>query len=174
MSTSLCAISVACIGPIRGRGITRCERHCDSLTAEPAIQPLTFQSLALRVVLTQSRLGPVTRLFDLPAPEQSLRVQGGGRQCGSEIDGRGTRHRPYAEVAAWQLWCRPNIQEARSTALSARSGLAQAIWPPERRGRYRARTWAGLGGEQRSTLASPHEARIKTAVIEVKPHLRRL
>jgi len=58
VSTSLCAISVACIGPIRGRGITRCERHCDSLTAEPAIQPLTFQSLALRVVLTQSRLKP--------------------------------------------------------------------------------------------------------------------
>jgi hypothetical protein len=31
-------------------------------------------------------LGPVTRLFDLPAPEQSLRVQGGGQQCGNGID----------------------------------------------------------------------------------------
>jgi len=40
------------------------------------------------------RLGPVTRLFDLPAPEQSLRVQGGGQQYANEIDGRGTRARP--------------------------------------------------------------------------------
>jgi len=40
------------------------------------------------------RLGPVTRLFDLSAPEQSLRVQDDGQQCGNEIDGRGTRNRP--------------------------------------------------------------------------------
>ena len=40
------------------------------------------------------RLGPVTRLFDLPAPEQTLRVQDFGPQCGNEIDGRGTRPRP--------------------------------------------------------------------------------
>ena len=33
----------------------------------------------------------VTRLFDLSAPEQSLRVQDDGQQCGNEIDGRGTR-----------------------------------------------------------------------------------
>jgi hypothetical protein len=40
------------------------------------------------------RLGPVTRLFELPAPEQSLKVQIGGQQCGSEIDKRGNRPRP--------------------------------------------------------------------------------
>jgi hypothetical protein len=31
------------------------------------------------------RLDPVTRLFDLPAPEQSFTVRAGGRQCGVQL-----------------------------------------------------------------------------------------
>jgi len=53
-----------------------------------------------------TRLGPVTRRIDLPAPEQSLKVQDGGQQCGNEIDGWGTRPRPQGVFCQRQ---RPDI-----------------------------------------------------------------
>jgi hypothetical protein len=36
----------------------------------------------------------VVRIVDLPAPLQPLKVAARSRQCGDEIDGRGTRNRP--------------------------------------------------------------------------------
>ena len=51
-----------------------------------------------------TRLGPVTRQLDSPAPEQSLRVQCGGQQFGNEVDGPGMRPRPLAVVQAVREW----------------------------------------------------------------------
>ena len=44
------------------------------------------------------RLGPVTRLFNLPAPEESFGVQGDCQQYAEEIDEQGTRPRPQPVV----------------------------------------------------------------------------
>jgi hypothetical protein len=49
------------------------------------------------------RLGSVTQLFDLRAPEQSLLAQSGGQQCGDEINGLGTRPRPSPAARRRQL-----------------------------------------------------------------------
>jgi hypothetical protein len=51
-----------------------------------AWKPLNPGEASRRRLRGSSRLGPATRLFDLPAPEQSLKVQAGGQQCGDEID----------------------------------------------------------------------------------------
>lgn len=54
-------------------------------------------AVVLGGILNDSRrLSPVTRLFDLPAPEQSSKLRVRGRQSGDEVDGRGTCHPPGA------------------------------------------------------------------------------
>lgn len=58
------------------------------------------------------RLGPVSRLFDLPAPEQSLNVQYSGQQYGKEIDGPGARLRPWALLRAAGLSGRSRLVPA--------------------------------------------------------------
>jgi hypothetical protein len=50
-----------------------------------------------------TRLGPVTRQLDSPAPEQSLRVQCGGQQFGNEVDGPGMRPRPSGDIGERQV-----------------------------------------------------------------------
>ena len=52
--------------------------NSDGACSEPAAEHV-------RALIVNFRLGPVTRLFDLPAREQSLTVQEGGRHCGDEI-----------------------------------------------------------------------------------------
>jgi hypothetical protein len=59
------------------------------LKAAQSLQTKSIGAIGRRPVWGRSRLGPVIRLFDLPAPQQSLKDQFDGRQCGDEIDGRG-------------------------------------------------------------------------------------
>ena len=51
-----------------------------------------------RFLGARNRLGAVSRLFDLPYPERSLKAQPGGLQTGDEIDGLSSHRRPGADV----------------------------------------------------------------------------
>jgi hypothetical protein len=51
----------------------------------------------------RTRLGPVTRLFDLPDPERSFKARPGGLQTGDEIDGPSSHPRPSSGVRGRRL-----------------------------------------------------------------------
>ena len=117
------------------------------------------------------RLGPDTRLFDLPSPEQSPRVRDDGQQCGNEIDGRGTRTRPSAgalgspvrTAVVWGLLWLRSIRGTRrhhevGSSKTARDGRLSALAkggraaPPARwtaKARYTCAARYGARGQTR-------------------------
>jgi hypothetical protein len=61
-------------------------------------------------------------MFDLPAPEQSLGAQEGSQQCGSEIDGQATLHRPTAEACEGQLSGHESVLQGTTLRCSGTKG----------------------------------------------------
>jgi len=123
-----------------------------------------FPTDARRAKLDYSfRLGPVTRLFDLPAPQQSFEVRAGGQQCGDEIDGRGTPTRPGGVAGYRQLRGNPpgNASALGHHVVTAKSVLLRRVLvAPTCRGhgtwQHHARPRCGvLPTEQRAVDTGP-------------------
>ena len=69
--------------------------HCRDWSRSVAdIQP---ESRLTRKLFARSRRDPVTQLSDLPAPEQSSKVQAVGQQCDDPFEIRGTRIRSICD-----------------------------------------------------------------------------
>ncbi len=79
------------IAGIGGRLFTQ---HCRDWSR--AIADFQSERLLPRKLPGLTTLGPVSRLFDLPAPEQSLKAEPVGLQTGDEINGASTHPRPVA------------------------------------------------------------------------------
>ena len=116
-----------------------------------------------------SRLGPVTRQFDLPAPEPSLRVQDCGRQCGNEVDGRGTRPRPGPVVRS----CWVNDASRLVPALQPRSADSRCLpisRPPPAMQRTLIESRSRTGEANRRRICSMTGGPTMAAISEPSPN----
>ena len=96
---------------------------------------------------SSNRLGPVARPFDLPAPLPSLKLQIDSRQCGDEIDGRGTRPRP--EAGARQTGANRSLDDQLVEAWRTKVATAQM----RQSIRLVFRTWNEIGTPIGNSLA---------------------